>query len=143
VGCHSSPKVSSFAVDSLRQLSMKFLEKGELAHFQFQKDFLAPFIPIYSNNPSQIKDLVISLTYKKRKTKQNRERKTFNLDSAVLNSNVSSNRREYQIRMENPSGNFRKRGKRKQWFTNNNPSLLHILSPYFILISFGILITTP
>jgi len=39
---------------------MKFLEKGELAHFQFQKDFLSPFMSIYSNNPSvTIKEFVI------------------------------------------------------------------------------------
>jgi len=37
VGCHANANVAYFAVDSLRQLSMKFLEKGELAHFQFQK----------------------------------------------------------------------------------------------------------
>ena len=32
--------ISLFAVDSLKQLSMKFLEKGELQNFHFQKDFL-------------------------------------------------------------------------------------------------------
>ena len=59
VGCHKNLRASTFAVDSLRQLAMKFLEKGELAHFQFQKDFLSPFTHIYTNNPSaQIKDLV-------------------------------------------------------------------------------------
>ena len=59
VGCHKNLRASTFAVDSLRQLAMKFLEKGELAHFQFQKEFLAPFTYIYTNNPSaQIKDLV-------------------------------------------------------------------------------------
>lgn len=35
--------VSTFAVDSLRQLAMKFLEKEELPGFAFQKDFLRPF----------------------------------------------------------------------------------------------------
>lgn len=39
-----------FAVDSLRQLSMKFLEKGELANFRFQKDFLRPFEHIMKKN---------------------------------------------------------------------------------------------
>jgi len=64
VGCHKNLRISTFAVDSLRQLSMKFLEKGELAHFQFQKDFLAPFAFIYVNNSSaQIKDLVITLPF--------------------------------------------------------------------------------
>jgi len=31
VGCNPNEDVAIFAVDSLRQLSMKFLEKGELA----------------------------------------------------------------------------------------------------------------
>ena len=50
VGCHPSTDVSFFAVDSLRQLSMKFLEKGEFANFRFQKDFLKPFEVIMKNN---------------------------------------------------------------------------------------------
>lgn len=61
VGCHKNSRASTFAVDSLRQLSMKFIEKGELAHFQFQKEFLAPFSYIYVNNSSpNSKDLVRS-----------------------------------------------------------------------------------
>ena len=43
VGCLPNEEVSFFVVDSLRQLSMKFLEKGELANFRFQKEFLRPF----------------------------------------------------------------------------------------------------
>lgn len=35
--------ISTFAVDSLRQLATKFLEKEELPGFAFQKDFLRPF----------------------------------------------------------------------------------------------------
>ena len=59
VGTHRNPQVANFAVDALRQLSMRFLEKGELAHFQFQKDFLAPFDYIFANNPNvAIQDMV-------------------------------------------------------------------------------------
>ncbi|KAJ9127856.1 hypothetical protein QFC24_000140 [Naganishia onofrii] len=43
VCCHNNPNVSFFALDALRQLAMRFLEKDELAHFKFQKDFLKPF----------------------------------------------------------------------------------------------------
>ena len=43
VCCHPNPAVSAFGLDSLRQLAMKFLEKDELSHFKFQKDFLKPF----------------------------------------------------------------------------------------------------
>lgn len=35
-----------YAVDSLRQLSTKFLEKGELLNFAFQRDFLKPFVDL-------------------------------------------------------------------------------------------------
>jgi brefeldin A-inhibited guanine nucleotide-exchange protein len=52
--------VVNFAIDSLRQLSMKFLEKDELANFKFQKDFLKPFEYILAHNPSvAVKDLVL------------------------------------------------------------------------------------
>ncbi|XP_029560603.1 brefeldin A-inhibited guanine nucleotide-exchange protein 1-like [Salmo trutta] len=60
VGCNSNEDVAIFAVDSLRQLSMKFLEKGELANFRFQKDFLRPFEHIMKKNRSPtIRDMVV------------------------------------------------------------------------------------
>ena len=37
VGCNSNDDIAFFAMDSLRQLSMKFLEKGELANFRSKK----------------------------------------------------------------------------------------------------------
>uniref|UniRef100_A0A8C5PJT0 ARF guanine nucleotide exchange factor 1 n=1 Tax=Leptobrachium leishanense TaxID=445787 RepID=A0A8C5PJT0_9ANUR len=60
VGCSPNEDVAIFAVDSLRQLSMKFLEKGELANFRFQKDFLRPFEHIMKRNRSPtIRDMVV------------------------------------------------------------------------------------
>ena len=60
VGCNQSQDISFFAVDSLKQLSMKFLEKGELQNFHFQKDFLRPFEYIMKNNKSaHIRDMVV------------------------------------------------------------------------------------
>uniref|UniRef100_A0A672PNB5 Brefeldin A-inhibited guanine nucleotide-exchange protein 1-like n=1 Tax=Sinocyclocheilus grahami TaxID=75366 RepID=A0A672PNB5_SINGR len=60
VGCNPNEDVAIFAVDSLRQLSMKFLEKGELANFRFQKDFLRPFEHIMKKNRSPtIRDMVV------------------------------------------------------------------------------------
>ncbi|KAK6479298.1 brefeldin A-inhibited guanine nucleotide-exchange protein 2-like [Huso huso] len=60
VGCNPNEDVAIFAVDSLRQLSMKFLEKGELANFRFQKDFMRPFEHIMKKNKSPtIRDMVI------------------------------------------------------------------------------------
>ena len=50
VGCLPNEEVSFFVVDSLRQLSMKFVEKKELANFRFQKDFLRPFEYIIKRN---------------------------------------------------------------------------------------------
>nr|XP_022909344.1 brefeldin A-inhibited guanine nucleotide-exchange protein 1 [Onthophagus taurus]XP_022909345.1 brefeldin A-inhibited guanine nucleotide-exchange protein 1 [Onthophagus taurus] len=60
VGCNSNQDISFFAVDSLRQLSMKFIEKGEFANFRFQKDFLRPFEHIMKKNRcSTIRDMVV------------------------------------------------------------------------------------
>ena len=59
VACQSNFNVAFFALDSLRQLSMQFLEKEELPHFKFQKDFLMPFREVLANNPDvAIKDMV-------------------------------------------------------------------------------------
>ncbi|CAF1187165.1 unnamed protein product [Adineta steineri] len=58
--CHPSQDVCFFAVDSLRQLSMKFLEKGEFPNFRFQKEFLKPFEIIMKKNSSIIiRDMVV------------------------------------------------------------------------------------
>ena len=60
VACHKNLKVAMYAVDSLRQLAVKFLEKDELANYHFQKDFLKPFELIMTNNSAlQIRELVI------------------------------------------------------------------------------------
>ncbi len=49
-GCNANEHVSYFAVDALRQLSTKFLERGELPNFRFQKLFLRPFEVIMKKN---------------------------------------------------------------------------------------------
>ena len=60
VGCNPNEDIAFFAVDSLRQLSMKFLEKGEFSNFRFQKDFLRPFEHIMKRNRSPtIRDMVV------------------------------------------------------------------------------------
>ena len=43
IGCSSDNENSANAMDSLRQLAMKFLQKKEGANYHFQKDFLMPF----------------------------------------------------------------------------------------------------
>ena len=60
VGCHSNTTVVVFALNSLRQLSMKFMEIEELPGFKFQKDFLKPFEHIINNSQQvSVKDLVL------------------------------------------------------------------------------------
>ncbi|KAF2817187.1 protein transport protein sec72 [Mytilinidion resinicola] len=60
VGCHTNTNVVFFALNSLRQLSMRFMEIEELPGFKFQKDFLKPFEHIISNTTVvQVKDMVL------------------------------------------------------------------------------------
>jgi brefeldin A-inhibited guanine nucleotide-exchange protein len=60
VGCHNNMNIVFFALDSLRQLSMRFMEIEELAGFKFQKDFLKPFEHVLANSTNAtVKDLVL------------------------------------------------------------------------------------
>ena len=60
VGCHSNTNVVFFALDSLRQLSMRFMELEELPGFKFQKDFLKPFEHVMTNSSAvTVKDMVL------------------------------------------------------------------------------------
>ncbi|KAI9779209.1 MAG: guanine nucleotide exchange protein for ADP-robosylation factor [Candelina submexicana] len=60
VGCHTNTNVVFFALDSLRQLSMRFMEIEELPGFKFQKDFLKPFEHVMANSGVHtVKDMVL------------------------------------------------------------------------------------
>lgn len=60
VGCHPNTNVVFFALDSLRQLSMRFMEIEELPGFKFQKDFLKPFEHVMGNSSAvTVKDMVL------------------------------------------------------------------------------------
>lgn len=60
VGCHNNTAVVFFALDSLRQLSMRFMEIEELPGFKFQKDFLKPFEFVMSNSSVvSVKDMTL------------------------------------------------------------------------------------
>lgn len=60
VGCHTNTHVVFFAIDSLRQLSMRFLDIEELPGFKFQKDFLKPFEHVIANTTVvAVKDMVL------------------------------------------------------------------------------------
>ncbi|KAL8662950.1 MAG: hypothetical protein Q9202_004273 [Teloschistes flavicans] len=60
VGCQNNTNVVFFALDSLRQLSMRFMEIEELPGFKFQKDFLKPFEHVIANSSAvTVKDMVL------------------------------------------------------------------------------------
>uniref|UniRef100_M4C6E9 Uncharacterized protein n=1 Tax=Hyaloperonospora arabidopsidis (strain Emoy2) TaxID=559515 RepID=M4C6E9_HYAAE len=60
IGCHEDLTVGMYAIDSLRQLSVKFLERAELRDFNFQRLFLAPFEVIMSNATSlETRELIL------------------------------------------------------------------------------------
>lgn len=49
-----------YAIDSLRQLGMKYLERAELANFTFQNDILKPFVVLMRNSRSEtIRGLIV------------------------------------------------------------------------------------
>ncbi|KAK4433109.1 Brefeldin A-inhibited guanine nucleotide-exchange protein 5 [Sesamum alatum] len=41
---HDDEEIARYAIDSLRQLGMKYMERAELANFTFQNDILKPFV---------------------------------------------------------------------------------------------------
>ena len=60
VGQHDNLSIALYAVDSLRQLATKFLEKGELHNYQFQREFLKPFQDLMAASQSvEVKELIL------------------------------------------------------------------------------------
>jgi brefeldin A-inhibited guanine nucleotide-exchange protein len=60
IGCHANETIVTFALNSLRQLSMTFMDIEELPGFKFQKDFLKPFEHIMSNSSNiHVKDMAL------------------------------------------------------------------------------------
>lgn len=59
-GSHFEEKTAMYAIDSSRQLAIKYLERSELANFTFQNDILKPFVVIMRNskNPA-IRALIV------------------------------------------------------------------------------------
>ncbi|KAD4982629.1 hypothetical protein R6Q59_002233 [Mikania micrantha] len=59
-GSHHEEKIAMYAIDSLRQLGMKYLERAELANFTFQNDILKPFVVLMRNSRSEsIRRLIV------------------------------------------------------------------------------------
>lgn len=60
VGCSDNLSVAMYAMDSLRQLAMKFLDRDELANFNFQNEFMKPFVIVMRKSSSvEIRELII------------------------------------------------------------------------------------
>ncbi|OMP11373.1 SEC7-like protein [Corchorus olitorius] len=60
VGLSENLSVAIFVMDSLRQLAMKFLEREELANYNFQNEFLRPFVIVMQRSSStEIKELIV------------------------------------------------------------------------------------
>ncbi|XP_034678350.1 brefeldin A-inhibited guanine nucleotide-exchange protein 1 isoform X2 [Vitis riparia] len=60
VGLSENLSVAIFVMDSLRQLAMKFLEREELANYNFQNEFLRPFVIVMQkSNSTEIKELIV------------------------------------------------------------------------------------
>jgi Sec7 domain/Domain of unknown function (DUF1981) len=47
---HSNPAVAMYAVDSVRQLSIQYLQREELGAFEFQRRFLSPLVIVMSKS---------------------------------------------------------------------------------------------
>ncbi|KAL7082955.1 hypothetical protein ACP275_14G132100 [Erythranthe tilingii] len=60
VGLSENLSVAIFVMDSLRQLASKFLEREELANYNFQNEFLRPFAVVMQKSCStEIKELIV------------------------------------------------------------------------------------
>lgn len=60
VGLSENLSVAIFVMDSLRQLAMKFLGREELANYNFQNEFLRPFVIVMQKSSSaEIRELIV------------------------------------------------------------------------------------
>ncbi|URE01713.1 Guanine nucleotide-exchange protein [Musa troglodytarum] len=60
IGCSENLSIAIFAMDSLRQLAMKFLERKELANYNFQNEFMKPFVIVMRKSRAvEIRELII------------------------------------------------------------------------------------
>ena len=62
VAVHSNVELAMYAIDSLRQLALKFLEKEELTSFHFQRDFLKPFDHVIGHSKVMLAKVVVERT---------------------------------------------------------------------------------
>ncbi|KAL7663701.1 SEC7 domain-containing protein [[Candida] zeylanoides] len=85
--------IAFFALDSLRQLSMRFFQIEELSHFKFQKEFLKPFQYIMEHNESlEVKDMVLECLNNMILAKASSIKSGWSTIFGVLTSSASQNK---------------------------------------------------
>ena len=89
--CHENPMVSVFAIDSLKQLSFKFLDKTELAEFNFQRLFLKPFLDVMEdkNSREDVRELVLRCVDNIIRTKSHNLRSGWKIVFSILTFSAS------------------------------------------------------
>jgi Sec7-like guanine-nucleotide exchange factor len=74
-GEHNDEEVAMYAIDSLRQLGIKYLERAELANFTFQNDIMKPFVVIMRGSRSErIRELITQCIVQMIKSKVRRSK---------------------------------------------------------------------
>jgi hypothetical protein len=91
IACHENSMVSVFAIDSLKQLSFKFLEKPELSEFNFQRTFLKPFLAVMEDKGSRedIRELVLWCVDNIIRTKSHNLRSGWKIVFSILTQSAS------------------------------------------------------
>lgn len=91
IACHENAMVSVFAIDSLKQLSYKFLEKPELSEFNFQRTFLKPFLSVMEDEGSRedIRELVLRCVDNIIRTKSHNLRSGWKIVFSILTRSAS------------------------------------------------------
>ncbi|XP_078429515.1 HOPM interactor 7 isoform X2 [Wolffia australiana] len=94
-GSHREEKVAMYAIDSLRQLGMKYLERAELTNFTFQNDILKPFVVLMRNSQSErirglIVDCIVQMIKSKVGSIKSGWRSVFMIFTAAANDDVES-----------------------------------------------------
>ncbi|CAA6658725.1 unnamed protein product [Spirodela intermedia] len=94
-GSHREEKVAMYAIDSLRQLGMKYLERAELNNFTFQNDILKPFVVLMRNSQNErirglIVDCIVQMIKSKVGSIKSGWRSVFMIFTAAADDNIES-----------------------------------------------------
>ncbi|CAB9502026.1 inhibited guanine nucleotide-exchange protein [Seminavis robusta] len=86
ISSHENTNVSVYAIDSLKQLSFKFLDKPELSEFNFQRIYLRPFLHVMQQDGTRedIRELVLRCLDNIVRTKSHNLRSGWKIIFAIL-----------------------------------------------------------